>query len=134
MLQRQVALGGTPLGSFVSGDLLTSVNLPAGNWAIFARVRITGDTVSDYYAQCSVHLVAAVLTADTVNIVESVPSTSFYALTNSKIISMMALAALPAGDTVELRCDDSLSTPSRWSDAKIVAGPGDDDQLKSVGR
>ena len=110
---------GTPLGSFIVGDLLTSVTLPAGNWAIFSRVKISQDTSPESVATCSVKLVTAALTADTVHISESAPSTAF--TPSSNIISMMALSALPAWDTVELRCNDSLSQPSIWSDAKIVA-------------
>jgi len=109
---------GTALNSFISGDLLTSVNLPAGNWAVFARVRISRDTSSEYVAECSIRQVSASLTKDETSTLETQPAG---ALTNSKIISMMSLAELAADDTVELRCNDSLTQSARWNEARIVA-------------
>ena len=112
------APSGTPLGSFVSGDLLTSMNLPAGNWAIFARVRISADTSVEYAATCSIRVASPPQTEDEIGTLETVPTSG---LTNSKIVSMMAVTALTADGTVELRCNDSLTQPARWTHARIVA-------------
>jgi hypothetical protein len=109
---------GTPLGSFISGDLLTSMNLPAGNWAIFARVRISSDASTEYAATCSIRVASPPQTEDEIGTLETVPTSG---LTNSKIVSMMAVTALTADGTVELRCNDSLTQPARWTHARIVA-------------
>ena len=113
------APSGTPLGSFTAGDLLTSMNLPAGNWAVFARVRISTDTSAEYAATCSIGVASAPATEDRIGTLETVPATGIGS--NSKIITMMAVAELAADGTLELRCNDSLSQPGRWNDARIVA-------------
>jgi len=108
---------GTALGSFISGDLLTSMNLPAGNWAIFARVRISGDSTVEYFAECSVRLATAAKTLDALDAFETTATAS----ANSKVIAMMALATLAADDTVELRCNDATTQPARWQAARLIA-------------
>ncbi len=112
------AATGASLGSFISGDLLTSLTLPAGNWAIWAHVGLSPDAgnTTEYTATCRIVAGADI---DALSVLESLSTQGLK--TGSEVLPLMGLASLPSGGTTELRCHDSLSQPAAWSNAKILA-------------
>ena len=114
--QAAVNAGGS-LSSTFPGDLIASVTVPAGNWSVAARVRIHSDSfATEYAATCSLRSPDL---HDSVSVLESVSTQAQQ--TSSQFLPLMALVELPAGGTLEVVCNDTLSQAARWSNARIVA-------------
>jgi hypothetical protein len=105
------------LTSSITGDVVATMNLPPGNWAVYGRVKIVNlNFGSDYFASCRIE-------------VEGVPKDSVDGSTgvgagftqSSQILPMMGLATVAGSGLVEIRCNDADALPAGAVNGKILA-------------
>jgi hypothetical protein len=105
-----------------SGAPVTSLALPAGRWAIFAKVHLDDEPAggvhkTQYSAIC--HLVAG--TDTDYAIVSGTSGTVVGGVSSGSTASMSLIHEFTAPGTASLNCFSPASAPAGWTDARMTA-------------